>query len=198
MSMKKILILSSIAVSISFLVLIGIVSIFLGGYSSARNALPSTIKGKQCDIFYIIADMIYEGKTVKVEEIKSAIDKILPDKNKRVYNYDFVNDKLVVSYYPYPWQKLYSNNPRKPSYLIDYYVSPQGKIIVFTYDVPHEHEWDKIGKDKDIMVTYSEKSVKDSDFASTREKHLHQGEYVSKDEFESIKKKMSDSPPPTR
>jgi hypothetical protein len=179
-----------VCIVIGFIIFVLSIISFSGG-SSTKAALPSSVNGRQLELYNLLSNKIWDGKE---SEINSCAKEFLSNKIDTIHEYRLVDGKVVMSYYPYPWQKLYSKIPDKRSYTLDYTVYPNGKIIVFTYGVPHQHEWDKISKDKDIMITYSEKSVKDNDF--DYKLHLHYGEYVSKEELKSIMNKMSDTNPP--
>ena len=191
MNVKKVfkyttMVVLSLPLFVIFLFMVDIIPIAFFGASSARNAFPSTLTSNQCDILFILGDT-YNKNEMDTKELRNdSIQEYIDDRGKysQIYTYEFINNRIVVSYKLHLLEILYEKQ-YKLYYNIDYYINPNGKIIVYTYNVRNPKK-----VEKSILVTYTDKPISDSDW--NEQTDLHRGEYMTQDELKTLIKKFSE------
>lgn len=159
------------------------ISIGFLGYASSESAFPTVLKFKQDEIIAILSEKYDEGKVNDIEDVKKNINSLICEKSGR-YNYKFINNNLTVSY-NLPLWKIPFRKKSKCTYNIDYYINPNGKVIVYSNDIRNQRD-----PKRNILVTYIDKAIEEKDW--NRDKNLHLGEYMTQDELQALIKKFSE------
>jgi len=153
------------------------------GYASSEDAFPTVLKFKQDEVLAILSDKYNEGKLNDIEDIKKTINSLICERSGR-YDYKFIDNNLTVSYNLPLWHIPFRKKS-KCTYNIDYYVNPNGKIIVYSNDIRNLEK-----PNKNVLVTYIEKTIEDKNWDRTKD--FHRGEYMTPEELKALIKRFSE------
>lgn len=153
-----------------------------GGYESPGGALKTSIRSIQLNMLHILYETYMNDDIKNIETIKEEIIKTTKGMNS--YQFKFINNKLAISYRRSILEVLFIE---KPYYVIDYYVSPKGRIVIYT-SIPIINK----NKGDNIMVTYSEKYPQTKDFFEPGNNYIHRGEYMKPDELSVLITRFSE------